>query len=153
LSGALDRDCFASLAMTAGSGGRAVAEPGVQSVMADHPRVLRQHIRRGDLDHQPVLQPELDDMEHRWLARRAAAEIAGTPALALADPPPRGGSERPRQQQRDRLVIGRRLVLGPYLCIVLAGKERDGLWVYLDHRAVFVAAHRHERIRDAAGKR
>src|SRR5579862_7082752 len=56
-----------------------------------HLRVLKEvlvflgHRRRHHLDHQPVFQPELDDVEKRLLALHAAAEGLGAPALARPD--------------------------------------------------------------------
>ena len=47
--------------------------------------VFLRHRRRDDLDHQPVLQPELDDVEEWLLPLHAAAKGLGTPALTRAD--------------------------------------------------------------------
>ena len=59
-------------------------------------------VRRRDLDHQPVFEPELDDMEKRLLPLHAAAEGLGAPALARADPLDLLAAQRHRDQHMER---------------------------------------------------
>src|SRR5262249_30647214 len=70
--------------------------------------VLGGHRRRRDLDHQPVFDPELDDVKERVLARHAAAESLGAPALARADRRHRRLVDRHRQEQVKRPARRRR---------------------------------------------
>ena len=105
--------------------------------------VLARHVGRRDLDHQPVFDPEFDDMEKRLLPLHAAAEGFGAPALAGADPLDLLAAQRHRDQRVKRPGLRRRLLAEHDLVVVRRNLERRLFRIDLDHRAVLVAARRH----------
>ena len=105
--------------------------------------VFAHHFRRRDLDHQPVFDPELDDMKKRLLALHAAAKRPGAPALARADPLDFLATERHRDQRMERPGLWGGLFSEHDLIVIRRNLEGRLLGIDLDHRAVLVAAGRH----------
>src|SRR5512147_641134 len=100
---------------------------------------------RDDLDHQPVAEPEFDDVKERLLPLHAAAEDLGAPAFARPDALDLVRLQRHREQHMEGPGTGRRLVLAEH-DLTVAGRnvESRALRIDLDHRAVRVATRRHE---------
>src|ERR1700734_3648234 len=102
---------------------RPVAVHRVQPREADRVGVFGDHVRGGDLDHDAVLHPELDDVEERLLPRRAAPEILGPPALAFAETLDCRTIDRHRQEQMEWHVAWRRLPGAALLVVAAAGHQ------------------------------
>src|SRR6185437_261539 len=118
-----------------------VAHPGGGG--GDEILVLGAELRRRDLDHQPVFDPELDDVEKRVVPLHAASERLGAPALPRADRLDRRGVERHRQEHVKRPGLRRRLVLAEDdLVVVGRDVERRPVRVDLDHVAVRPHGHK-----------
>ena len=92
-------------------------------------------------------------MEERLPARRAAAEQPGAPAFPVANFLHRGPVEGHRQQHVEWGVSGLGNRTANHLGVASARFEGDGFRLNIDHRAVVIAGHGHEGIRDAAGER
>src|SRR5579872_5343 len=107
--------------------------------------VFLDHRRWGDLEHQAVLQPELDDVEERLVALQASAERLGAPAFPCADLLYLLGVEGNRKEGVEGPGVRRCLVLAEDdLLVASRDVERGLVRIDLDHGAVGVATGRHE---------
>jgi len=108
-------------------------------------QVFLRHRGGCDLDQQPVFQPELDDVEERLAPPHAASEGLGAPALASTDPLDLVRLMRHRQQYVERPSLRGCWIFTKHdLIVMIRYVERRALRVDLDHRAVRIAARRHE---------
>src|SRR5271165_3683032 len=86
------------------------------------------------------------------LVHRGRNTECATPRVRRSSPPWR---DRPAPTAADGTARTPRSrhARGAHLLVVLTRYESDIPGVHFDHRAVFVAAHRHERVGDTARKR